>query len=322
MKNTYIFVLTIIIVLLQNNTQAQQQGFGCIKNKELLSFSGIVKNDNIVNNPIVDSPPIFGKKAKKSDRDLSLPFGIGLYSLYYDQGYTASNLLLIPDSSSLTARADTLYQNTSAHESLIQIRPNLWLFPFLNVYGIIGYSKGVISPNLVVPYIVIENIPIIDSIIIDSTFEIHDNIAYVGLNYGIGATFSMGFNNFFVMIDYNYTITNPTDLEEDLHNHSFSPKFGTLLGNKHSKSFGALWLGAMYMRNDQSFSGKIDVAEINPDLVILLGEEATYYGVISANQRWNFVIGGSWVINSHHHIIAEVGFGDRKQVSLGYDFRF
>ena len=124
------------------------------------------------------------------------------------------------------------------------------------------------------------------------------------------------------MVDYNYTITDPTDLEENLHNHLFSPKAGVLLGNKHGNNFGALWLGAMYMHNDQSFSGKIDVAEINPDLVIILGDEATYSGEISAIQRWNFIIGGSWVINSHHHIVMEVGFWERKQISLGYDFRF
>ncbi len=205
---------------------------------------------------------------------------------------------------------------------MLQVRPNVWVFPFLNVYGIIGYSKGVISPNLVVPYIVIENVPFVDSLVIDSTFEIHDDIAYVGLNYGVGATFSMGFNSFFVMVDYNYTIIEPTDFDENLKNHFFSPKIGAFIGNKKRKSFGALWLGAMYMHNDQAFSGKIDVDEINPDLVFFLGEKATYSGKISANKRWNFVIGGSWVISHHHHIVIEAGFIGRKQISLGYDFRF
>ncbi len=322
MKSIYLSFLILTLALGQISLYAQQQGFGYIKNKELLSFSGIEKNNSNTVTPIINTPPFFGKKARKNGIDLPLPIGIGIYSIYYDQGYIASDLRLIPDSSSLVARADSLYQNTSAYESILQIRPNIWLFPFLNIYGIIGYSRGVISPKLVVPYIVIENIPIIDSIIIDSTFEIHDDIAYVGLNYGIGATFSMGFRSFFVMVDYNYTITDPTDLDDNLHNHVFSPKLGLLLGNKNSSSFGAMWIGAMYMHNDQAFSGQIGVAEINPDLTVLLGEEATYSGTISAKQRWNFIIGGSWVINKHHHIILEAGFLERKQISLGYDFRF
>ena len=291
-------------------------------NREVLSFSGVGQGGETNIKPIVNTPPFFGEKARNSGRTLPLPLGIGIYSIYYNQGYTASNLRLIPDSSSLVARADTLYQNTSAYEFKTQIRPNFWLFPFLNIYGIAGYTKGVISPNLVVPYIVLENVPVFDSIIIDTTFEIHDDIAYVGPTYGIGATFSMGFSSFFVLVDYNYSVTNPTDLEDNLHNHFFSPKIGVLLGSKKRKSFGAMWLGAMYIHNDQSFSGKIDVTEINPELVFLLGEEATYSGKISANQRWNFVIGGSWVINGRHHLVLEVGFWERKQISLGYDFRF
>ena len=320
MKKTILILLPLLI--LQLSLSAQQQGFGCVKNKQYLSFSGIENNNNLSNNAKDGFLPIFGHKAKESGRSFPLPMGIGVYTSYYNQGYTAGNLLLIPDSSTLTARADSLYQNTTSSEAVFQIRPNLWVLPFLNVYGIIGYAKGIISPNLIVPYIVIENVPIIDSIIIDSTFEIHDDISYVGLNYGFGATFSMGFRSFFVMVDYNYTITDPTDFEDNLHTHLISPKVGVLLGNKHSGSFGAMWLGGMYMHNDQAFSGKIDVDEINPDLVFLLGEEATYSGTISANQRWNMVIGGSWVLNSHNHLFVEIGFWGRQQISLGYDFRF
>lgn len=322
MKYYQLLTLTFLLVFIQSEVVAQQQGFGCIQDQEFLSLSGIEKNNSLVNKPIVDIPPVFGKKARENGRSLPLPFGAGIYAIYYDQGYTASNLRMVPDSSTIVARADSLYQNTTAYEFKTQIRPNLWLFPFLNVYGIFGYTKGVISPNLIVPYIVLENVPVFDTLVIDSTFEIHDDIAYVGPTYGFGATFSMGFRSFFVMADYNYTITDPTDLEDNLHNHFFSPKIGVLLGNKKRKSFGAMWVGAMYIYNDQSFSGKIDVAEINPSLVFLLGEEATYSGTISANERWNFVIGGSWVINNRHHIVLEAGFFERKQISFGYDFRF
>lgn len=322
MKNIHFPLVIFVLSVIQLNLVAQQQGFGCIKNKKFLSISGIEKNDKATNDPIIDMLPIFGKKARKSGNNPPLPFGIGIYSIYYDQGYTASNLKLIPDTPPITARADTVYQNTTAYEFKAQIRPNLWLFPFLNVYGIFGYTEGVISPNLVVPCIVVENVPIFDSMVIDSTFEIHDDIAYVGSTYGIGATFSMGTGSFFVMADYNYSVTDPADLDENLHNHFFSPKIGVLLGNNKRKSFGAMWLGAMYISNDQSFSGKMDVADITPELVFLLGEEATYSGKLSANQRWNFVFGGSWIINGHHHFILEAGFMGRKQISFGYDFRF
>ncbi len=322
MNNKYILVIILTFILLQTTSIAQQQGFGSIKDKKYISLSGLKYNTIQDKKPITNILPVFSKKFEKNDYNLPLPFGVGINSLYYRQAYTASDLLLVPDSSSLVARADTLYQNTYASELIAQVKPDIWIFPFLNIYGIIGYTKGVISPNLVVPYIVIENIPIIDSIIIDSTFEIHDNISYVGLNYGIGATFSMGFGSFFTIIDYNYSVTNPTDLSENLHRHYFSPKMGVLLGSKNSGNTGAFWVGGTFMSNDQSFSGKIDIAEINPDLVKLLGEKATYSGTITAKQKWNMVIGGSWDINNANHLTFEIGFWERKQLSLGYSFRY
>ena len=124
------------------------------------------------------------------------------------------------------------------------------------------------------------------------------------------------------MADYNYSVTNPKDIEENLHNHFFSPKIGVFLGNKKRKSFGALWVGAMYISNDQSFSGKISVEDITPELVFLFGEEANYSGKIIAKSRWNMLAGVSWVINSRHHIVLEGGFINRSQISFGYDFRF
>ncbi len=322
MKNIKSALIIIILSLFQLSLVSQQQGFGYIKNKQTISFSGIENSHKPDIKPVVNIPPVFGKKARKKGASLSLPFGVGIYSLTYDQGYLASNLRLTSDSSAIAARADTIYQNTSASEFKAQIRPNLWLFPFLNIYGIFGYTKGVIYPSLVVPYIVVENIPIIDSIIIDTTFEIHDRIEYLGPTYGVGATLSMGFNLLFFSADYNYSVTNPEDIDENLHNHFFSPKIGVFLGNKKRKSFGALWVGAMYISNDQSFSGKMSVEDITPELVFIFGEEANYSGKITAINRWNLVVGGSLVINSHHHIVLEAGTIGRKQISFGYDFRF
>lgn len=320
MRNIIVTVLSFFF--LGTAVIAQQQGFGCIKNKELISLSGVDKYTSQAN-PVTEQIPLFGKLAKQNNRSYALPFGVGINAIYYDQHYLASDLLLSSDSTDITAVADSLYQNTSAYEMKLFIRPNIWVFPFLNIYGIYGYTKGVISPNLTVSSIKLQNVPVFDSIIIDTvTFEIQDDIGYVGPTYGIGATFSTGTKYMFFMVDYNYTVTDPTDLDDNLHNHFLSPKAGIFLGKKNSSTTGALWVGAMYISNDQSFTGKIDIEDINPLFVPLMGEKATYQGTIKAKQRWNMVIGGSIVIADRHHFVIEAGFIDRKQLTVGYDFRF
>ncbi len=311
----------ILTILSFNLLYSQQHGFGCVTNKHLLSLSGNKKFETRAK-PVTEFPPVFGNKARQKGNSLPLPFGTGIYSIYYDQAYTAGELALTTDSSDITARADTIYQNTSGYEFKVQARPNLWILPFLNIYGIFGYTKGVISPNLVVPHIVLENVPVFDSIIVDTTFEIHDEIGYTGPTYGIGATFSKGFGSFFVLVDYNFSVTQPVDMDDQLWNHFLSPKLGLFIGNPGKKTYGAFWIGAMYIKNEQFFTGKIDVADINADFIPLFGEEATYSGEITPNQRWNFVAGYSLIINEKHHFVIEGGLWDRKQISIGYDFRF
>ncbi len=316
-----IFCLTLLILLFNSiGVYAQYNGFGCINKLDRISFSD--KQDyNPSSKAVTNVFPVMGNFARKNNRTFPHPFGVTFHSIYFDQKYTASNLLLTSDSTDLTARADTLYQNTTASEMKASIRPNVWLLPFLNVYGIFGYTKGVISPDLVVPYIVIENIPVIDTLVVDTIFEIKDEIGYVGPTYGFGATLSIGYKFMFLMADYNYSITDPTDLDDNLHNHFFSPKLGVFLG-KQEKVLWSMWLGAMYIKNDQSFQGKMSVSDIDPKFVPLFGEEANYQGEITANERWNFVFGGALVLNHKHYITLEAGLINRKQLSFGYSFSF
>ena len=76
------------------------------------------------------------------------------------------------------------------------------------------------------------------------------------------------------------------------------------------------------MTNKQQFGGILNVEEIDPIVAIILGKEADYSGDIENIQQWNMLIGGSYFINKHHSLFAEVGFIGRQQASLGYGFRF
>jgi len=209
---------------------------------------------------------------------------------------------------------------------IVSIRPDVWLLPFLNVYGIFGYTKGKVSPNLVVPSFTmhIKDHPVFpdNDIPIDTTFEIKDELAYHGPTVGGGVTFAMGFRAFFIVMDYNYTVTYPNDDAGKLINHSFSPKIGVQLASKKGAGRAALWLGGLFMSNNQSFSGVLNVEEISPVVALILGKEADYSGNIQSIQQWNMVIGGSWFINKHHNLFLEVGFIGRQQLSFGYGFSF
>ncbi|HEY9113179.1 MAG TPA: hypothetical protein VIN10_00680 [Bacteroidales bacterium] len=302
-------------------TIAQQSGIGITIDKKPLWFGKSEGQYIKVQNPVSQFPPFCGKKLRQKGNSLSFPFGVGIQSMFMEQEFIASNLQLSNDMNDITATADTIYQNTVSGYKQLTTRLDVWLFSFLNIYGIVGYTRGQTSPDLTVPYILV-NIPGFEPIVIDTTFEIHDELKYQGPTYGGGATLSAGYKSFFFVLDYNYTVTVPNDVYSKIYTHSFSPKTGIFLGKIKSKLSGNLWLGAMYLSNNQDFSGQINVSEIAPGLEYFFGEAATYSGNITAVNQWNMLIGASIVLANHHYLTVETGFIGRKQLMLMYNFRF
>lgn len=253
---------------------------------------------------------------------LPLPFGTGLNFTAFEQPYISSNLRMYSTKNNLTARADTVYQDTKSGEVSVTIRPDFWLFPFLNVYGLFGYTEGRTTPNMSVPSVIIENVPGIGDIKIDTTFELIDKIYYNGPVYGFGATVSTGYKGFFLLLNYEYSVTNPTSLEDNLIYQRFSAKAGILLGRNVKKAKGAFWLGTLFMKDSHHFAGEVDVKDILPGFEIIFGDKATYTADVRAKNPWNLIFGGSLMVNDHHFVVLELGFFQRQQISLAYTFRF
>jgi hypothetical protein len=302
---------------------AQQQGLGIVFSEKTLAGKNFA---SAAVQPLVQVPPLCGKKKRDEGFNLPYPFGAGIHGFWYEQNYTASNLLVTDSSGRITVTADTMIQSTTASEMILNIRPDIWVFPFLNIYGIFGYTKGKVKPNLLVPSFTmhIKDHPVLpdNDIPIDTTFEITDELAYHGPTVGAGVTFAMGFKAFFVVVDYKYTVTYPNDDAGKLTTHALSPKIGIQMASKNGPGRGTLWLGGMFMSNKQSFGGILNVEEISPIVAIILGKEADYSGDIENNQQWNMLIGGAYFINQHHNLYLEIGFIGRKQASIGYGFRF
>lgn len=292
------------------------------------NISGLIINNDITNieaNGIVDFLPFFNKQIRKKGHSSPLAFGVGLSGLAYQQEFISTDLKIVGTTNlgqDIFARGDSVSQQTTAAEIKVYAKPNIWIFPFLNVYGIIGYTSGRINPDLYINGIIIEDLPGIGDYLIDTSFILNDKIVYHGSTYGFGTTFSMGINKLVLLLDYHYTVTNPSELEGKLYNHFASIKLGWMINVNTDKLKLMIWTGALYMSNNQSFKGEIAVDEIAPELIPIFGEKADYFGNIEAKNKWNAVIGSNLLINKHHNIFIEFGFINRQQASFGYGFMF
>lgn len=293
------------------------------------NMSGFNKYDRgakqLVNSGIVEFLPLFSKSFKKKNFTSPKPFGIAFSSMIYQQEFISKNLKIRGETVSgveVFARGDSVSQQTTAGELKGYIKPNIWLLPFLNVYGIFGFTTGEIRPDLYIDGIIIEDLPGIGDYYIDTTFILNDVIRYNGQTFGFGTTLSFGIYPYAVLVDYHYTVTSPSDLEGNLQNHFLSPKFGYYINTKNKNLELMTWLGAMYFSNNQSFTGEITVEEIAPELVAVFGEKALYSGEIEAVHNWNMLAGINLNIKQKHLFFMEVGFISRIQASIGYGFMF
>lgn len=316
-------ILFLVLIISAAGVYGQSEGFGVMPEKTYWWF-GNQSTAQLHQNakPVSLFPPFYGKKRRNNGMVLPLPFGTGLNITAFEQPYFSSNLRMYSTKNNLTARADTVYQNTKSGEISMTIRPDFWLFPFLNVYGLFGYTEGRTSPNMKVPSVIIENVPGIGDLKIDTTFELTDKIYYNGPVYGFGANVSTGYKGFFLLLNYEYSVTHPTSLEDNLIYQRFNAKLGILLGRNQKKAKGAFWLGAMFMKDSHHFEGEVNVKDILPGFEIIFGDKATYTADVRATNPWNFIFGGSLMVNDHHFLVLEMGFFRRQQISLSYTFRF
>ncbi len=316
-----VFIVTIILLIANSTVFAQLSGTGMFINKKPLG-----ENKQYLNakKPVIDWLPLFAKKLQNNNISSEYPFGAGITAFYYSQKFIASSLILTTVSpitgDTIHAWADTLIQDTRAGETQLIVKPNIWLLPFLNIYGIIGYTNGTVNPNLTAPRIVID-FPGLGEQTIDTTVEIHDKLPYHGPVYGIGATISMGIDKFFFSADYHYSKIYPNDLEGSLVYQTFSPKAG-IVANLSETLLLNVWTGAMYFSNKQTMRGKVKVSDFSEGLAQIIGDEADYTGEIIPVHTWNFLAGMGLKINSHHRIMFEGGFVHRIQITAGYEFRF
>jgi len=311
-----VFLILSVVVCFPNFSLAQQNTPGMILNDETAKMK---------NSGIVDFLPFFNTQTKKNGHSSPLPFGLAVSGLAYEQDFNSTDLKIKATTNigqDIFAYGDTITQKTTAGESKAYIKPNIWVFPFLNVYGIIGFTWGQINPELFIEGITIKDLPGIGDYHIDTSVYLNNEIKYLGNTYGFGTTFSMGYKNLIFLLDYHFTVTKPYDIDGNLNNHFLSSKVAWIINPKAKRLNIMVWVGAMYMNNNQSFKGEITVEEIAPELVPYFGEIAEYSGNIEAKNNWNALIGSSLTIYKHHNVFIEFGFINRQQASVGYGFMF
>ena len=240
--------------------------------------------------PLMDWLPIWGRRAKEMGFDLPLPFGFGLTYTYIHQNMVVSDVKIEGKPLNLTIRDAA----TTTHTGVF--RADAWVFPFLNVYGLLGETAGVTKPK-----VAFSNGRVLGS-----------DVDYNRFSYGGGLTVAGGWKAFFLTLDANYTTGDIVSKEkgqvgdEPIESFTLSPRFGMLMSSGQLGT-GSLWVGGMCLVATSEIHDKIDLKS-HPRLANLIGQDVLQFSVrVKPKDQWNLLVGGNWEINKRWPLTAEVG---------------
>ena len=295
--------------------------------------------------------PLLGQKAYQAGFDIPYPIGVMGNFIWMDQGILIDNMQLglktnnqgIP----LTNVDEFIKFGDNTNTSFgSNFRPDIWILPFLNVYGIFGYGSSETSVRLTEP--------------VALTSVVKQGIRTSGFGF-MGA---FGIGPIWTSIDANWTWNKPELLEKAVLVRVLGIRFGkTFTFNQHPDRNFAIWAGGMRARMGSSTVGQIQLIDALPPEVWerrdqLVNNYYDWYNALpgmvqdrvdntplpeivnrieeadggatirygmdkQVKQEWNGVIGVQFQLNKRWVFRSEWGLiGDRKSALVSANYRF
>jgi hypothetical protein len=192
--------------------------------------------------------PIWGRKVIEKGFELPLPVGLNVQYLYNYQELDIGNLQLGVNNRGLVDVSDFIdVGHSSVTTSSLQLRPDLWVLPFLNVYGLFGVGFNTVDVKVGKPV------------------ELPAQIDREAMVAGFGGNVSAAVSRYFLVLDGNLTWADVDGLDQKSRANVLSGRIGrSFLLPKDMRVAG--WLGFMHMGIENNTSGSIRLGDALPGL--------------------------------------------------------
>ncbi|QLY24346.1 hypothetical protein [Bdellovibrio sp. KM01] len=275
------------------------------------------------------SLPIFAQRVIDKGFNLPRPYGLSLIYGQLSQGFNIENLKVAFDGSSDLTPVDFInFSNTQINNTTWQLKLDAWLFPFLNLFGILGYIHGDGSVPLNIAYKDIYNMvlpgnpcnvgspPAFCQGYINAVAPIN----FHGYSLGIGIILAGGYKDWFfampatyVESDVNVSDTNPRAI-------NITPRIGYNIKTESHGKFG-VYLGLNYFNSDVTLSGTYTLplsgTSIGRDVPVRYSLKETPL------DNWNAVGGVNWELSEFWSIVMEIGHSqNRDTTTFNFAYRF
>jgi hypothetical protein len=258
--------------------------------------------------------PFFAQRVIDKGYDLPNPYDIG-YS-YFDghQRYQLSGLGISAGSAPLRSAEFVRFDQSRIHNTSNQIQVGAWLFPFMNVYGMLGTVQG--SGDIGIRFSSLTELERFFGIDIgcggrrprpDCARPIRlptQHASYSGHAYGAGFTLVGAYGDLFFSLPVTFTVSDITMSDTPVKSINIGPRVGW---NFRLGGFGVLtpYVGATWFQTHASITGHFDVPVPGTDQTRRLNYKIDE----KVTGAWSGSVGMNWTVSKHVGLLVEVGYG-------------
>ena len=285
--------------------------------------------------------PIWGRKAIERGFDLPYPVGINLNAIYLSQEIDITNIGLSTGSNPTVPVSFIEFSKVEAPVFSMNVRTDLWVLPFLNVYAFGGHAWVTTDVTLAEP------------------FAFNTVVKQEGPYVGLGLTATVGIKYNFLAIDFNYAWTQPEKLNQPVEGRIIGFRYGRAMKLKGTQRL-AFWVGTMNQKLVSFTDGSIALDEVidggarrqleqalpgymaSPAYQQLSPAERNTINAIAqglamgdlsdvtinytldkkVTDPWNLLLGANYDLSKRWTFRVEVGFIGRIQVLINPLYRF
>jgi hypothetical protein len=201
--------------------------------------------------------PIWGEKVVRKGFNIPKSAGLSTQYVYQQSDIIINNLMVGFNNGEMHSLDQVIrFNNATATSNAVNIRPDLWVLPFLNVYLILAQSKSstAIDASVWLPD--------------DSTWkkitDFSTQADFNGTTFGFGITPTVGIRGFFIAIDMNFSWTDIDALDEPAYIFILGPRLGKNITFKNRDRSLALWVGGFRVKMATTTNGSLNASELFP----------------------------------------------------------
>lgn len=202
--------------------------------------------------------PIWGDKATGMGFDLPYSAGMSAQYFWQESDLIFENLMVGFNGGEMYNVDDLIrFNKTKSTASAVSIRPDVWLFPFLNVYGILGKSQastdvgfGLWLPDGDNNY--------------TEVLTAGSLVEFNATTFGLGMTPTIGVGGGFLALDMNVAWTDVPQLDEPAVTFVFGPRLGKSFKLAKPERSIAVWVGGFRIHMSSDTYGSVALNEVFP----------------------------------------------------------